>query len=333
MKAIELIAQESLSFTDQHPVPTLRPDDVLVKVKACGVTWIDRDIIKGKYLQLFGLPNVPGVSISGTLVEVGVQVKGWTVGDNIIGIAPIDTSGGWAEYIVMQPNWFVEKPKELSFEEAAGSASYGLRAFSVLHYKLRLTRGETILIMNGASASGHITLQLASHWGAKIITTGTTSQEFNYLKQIKADIVRIIDLNSENLVETVMEETGSLGVDFILENPDFAITSKYNISRRDFIKCLAVHGTWVTCNQLQLDPPDTKQLFLKDASVVFCFEPSWLLSQSQQGRYLHVLSDLAKMLSTKTIKCSIHSTVTLDKVKEVVGSEAPLVGTTVISFS
>jgi len=246
---------------------------------------------------------------------------------------PLDIGGGYAQLAALKSYQIVKKPQQLGHEEAAGALSSGLRAYTAMHYKFRITRGETMLILNGAASNGHIALQLANCWGAKIITTGTTTQEFNYLKQLNIGIERIVDLNSEHLVDAVVEETGGLGVDYLLETADFSVTmKKYNISSRELIKCLGVHSHWITSSYLQLDPYDSRQLFLKGASISFLFEHAWLLSPSQQGRLLHILADLMQKLTAKEIRCHIAQTFPLENITDAIAAfETNLVGATVLT--
>lgn len=51
------------------------------------------------------------------------------------------------------------------------------------------------------------------------------------------------------------------------------------------MRCLAVNGTWVAAGAMQLDPPEARLLSVKNAKVAFAFEPAWLLSSAQLGRF------------------------------------------------
>lgn len=74
--------------------------------------------------------------------------------------------------------------------------------------------------------------------------------------------------------------------------------------------------SWVFLCLLQLDPPHSDLLFMKGANICFLNEHTWLLSSGQQGRYLHMLSDLVEKVHNKNIIPSIHHTVELDHVPE-----------------
>lgn len=74
-------------------------------------------------------------------------------------------------------------------------------------------------------------------------------------------------------------------------------------TKHDIISCLAVGGRWVTSqHDLQLDPPNSLQLFFRSASLSFLFDQSWTMSAAQQGRWLHVVEDIMKHLESSSIK-------------------------------
>ncbi|XP_023220080.1 quinone oxidoreductase-like protein 1 [Centruroides sculpturatus] len=65
-----------------------------------------------------------------------------------------------------------------------------------------------------------------------------------------------------------------------------------------------------------LDPPNSRTLYLKCASVGFLFEQAWSLSSTQQGRYLHILMDIMEKVADGIIVPNIHHTVPFDSVTD-----------------
>lgn len=98
-----------------------------------------------------------------------------------------------------------------------------------------------------------------------------------------------------------MEETGGIGVDFILEDENM----EHVVSTTDLVTLLAPHGVWASSRDLQLDPPVSKVLKLKGASVAFLFRHSWTLFSTQQGLLLHIMTDI--MAKAKSIELKSHS--------------------------
>jgi NADPH:quinone reductase-like Zn-dependent oxidoreductase len=76
-----------------------------------------------------------------------------------------------------------------------------------------------VIVLDGASSFGSVCIQLAHHWGAKVLTTSSSDDEKHYLQIMEAELAHIIDLNqkSVSLKSVAMLETGSLGVDIIVD--------------------------------------------------------------------------------------------------------------------
>jgi NADPH:quinone reductase-like Zn-dependent oxidoreductase len=76
-----------------------------------------------------------------------------------------------------------------------------------------------VLVLDGASSFGSICIQLAHHWGAKILTTSSSEDEKRYLQNMEVELAQIIELNQKNasLKSVAMLETGNLGVDIIVD--------------------------------------------------------------------------------------------------------------------
>lgn len=67
----------------------------------------------------------------------------------------------------------VEKPSSVSYEVAAASVGAGLAAYTAVNYLGHVTAGDTVLVVDGASPQGYLTVQAAQAWGAKVCTVST----------------------------------------------------------------------------------------------------------------------------------------------------------------
>jgi len=217
----------------------------------------------------------------------------------VASIISLDIGGGCASYVVQKFYSVVHKPKTVPFEVACTLIGPGLRAFTALHYKFNLKGGETILVLNGASLSGQMAIQLALSRGAKVITTISTNKQKDFL-HTTLGIEKIIDLQKESLVSSILEETGGVGVDYILDESDDNDIEK--IPQNQILQILAPNGFWGTSKNIQLDPPQSKILTLKGASLVFLFRHSWTLFNTQQGRLLHILQELMSLAETHKLE-------------------------------
>ncbi|MFF7869454.1 NADP-dependent oxidoreductase [Streptomyces qaidamensis] len=169
---------EVLAFGEVHD-PKVGPDAVLVKVRAAAVNPVDWKAREGYLDGILApvFPVVPGWDVSGVVVRPGVAVSEFDVGDEVIGYVREDflSRGTFAEYVAAPLRTLARKPRNLSFEEAAGLPLVGLTAYQVLINVLQVKRGETVLVHAAAGGVGSIAVQLGVHLGARVIGTASES--------------------------------------------------------------------------------------------------------------------------------------------------------------
>ncbi|MEV7690496.1 NADP-dependent oxidoreductase [Streptomyces bungoensis] len=157
--------------------PKVGPDQVLVKVRAAAVNPVDWKCREG-YLDAIldaVFPVVPGWDVSGVVVQPGASVTEFAAGDEVIGYVREDflSRGTFAEYVAAPVRTLARKPRNLSFEEAAGLPLAGLTAYQVLVKVLRVQRGETVLVHAAAGGVGSLAVQIGVHLGARVIGTAS----------------------------------------------------------------------------------------------------------------------------------------------------------------
>ncbi|MEU9384761.1 NADP-dependent oxidoreductase [Streptomyces sp. NPDC048279] len=157
--------------------PKVGPDSVLVKVRAVSVNPVDWKCREG---DLHGVmdtvfPVIPGWDVCGVVVQPGPAVPEFAVGDEVIGYVREDflSRGTFAEYVAAPVRTLARKPRNLSFEEAAGLPLAGLTAYQVLVHALEVKRGETVLVHAAAGGVGSLAVQIAAHLGARVIGTAS----------------------------------------------------------------------------------------------------------------------------------------------------------------
>lgn len=280
--------------------------EVMIRVKCCGI-----DVITDPLMQRFvpdGYGNLPVIrTISGIVTRTGASVKRFKAGDEVAGIVPLDmakTLHG-IECTPIPAEYLIHKPVKLGWEISACCLLDGLNAYTALHYQARIRPGDTLLLCNGSDSAGIIMVQMAKHWGAKVLVTAANEEEAQILRMISNDSPQVFG-GHQLLHNLVMDETGGLGVDCVIDNgirqenfgkssfdDDFSKPTKH-----DLISCLSVGGRWITNeSNLQVDPPDSEILHMKGASICHLFPEMWLLSTFQQGRYLHILEDILEKAS------------------------------------
>ncbi|MEV8089783.1 NADP-dependent oxidoreductase [Streptomyces nigra] len=157
--------------------PRVGPDSVLVKVRAAAVNPVDWKCREGHLDQLIEpvFPVVPGWDVCGVVVQPGLAVTEFLVGDEVVGYVRQDVlaHGTFAEYVAAPVRTLARKPRNLTWEEAAGLPLTGLTAYQVLTKTLQVRRDETILVHAAAGGVGSLAVQLARHAGARVIGTAS----------------------------------------------------------------------------------------------------------------------------------------------------------------
>uniref|UniRef100_A0A667XGF4 Crystallin, zeta (quinone reductase)-like 1 n=1 Tax=Myripristis murdjan TaxID=586833 RepID=A0A667XGF4_9TELE len=293
-----------------HPKPlqntTLGHQDhshqVRVQVKACGLSPLDLKLLDDLGIQRDLIPV--GREVAGVIQQVGSKVSFFQPDDEVVG----KLLSSICVCVCACPP--VHKPEKLSWVCAAGALRDGVCAYTALHTHARMAAGHTLLVLDGASSFGLMCIQLACYHGVKVLTTSHTPQQTSFLEQLRPSVVRVIPVydSSSDLLSVVSEETGGLGVDIVIdsgvclheEEPE---EMKLLPHKHDIISVLGVGGHWVTSHQdLQLDPPDSRLLYLKSASVSFLNADIWTASSAQQGRYLHILKDIVEKMSAGVLR-------------------------------
>lgn len=282
---------------------------VRVQVKACGLSPLDLKLLADVGIQRDLIPV--GRDVAGVVQQVGNKVSFFQPEDEVVGILPLDSPcSGLCDVIDIDEHYLVQKPEKLSSVCVAGALRDGLCAYTALHTHARMAAGHTLLVTDGASSFGLMCIQLACYHGVKVLTTSHSPQKHTFLEQLRPSVAKVIPVydGSPDLLSVVLEETGGLGVDIVIDSgvrlqEEASEEAKLLPHKHDIISVLGVGGHWVTSHKdLQLDPPDCRLLHLKSASLTFLNPEVWTASSSQQGRYLHILKDIVDKMSTGVLR-------------------------------
>lgn len=164
------------------PVPTPKPNEPLVQIKAAGVNFIDVYIREGRYPT--PLPFVNGQEAAGVVTEVGDEVTAVKPGDRV---AYTSGLGSYAEYAAVPASRLVKIPDELEFEQAAAAMLQGMTAHYLINSSYPLKKGETALIHAAAGGVGLLLVQMAKRIGARVIATAGTPEKAQLARDAGAD--------------------------------------------------------------------------------------------------------------------------------------------------
>ena len=174
---------EVLTLVDL-PVPNPRPDEVVVKIAAAGVNFIDVYFREGRYPAT--LPFVDGQEAAGVVSEVGSEVKSWKVGDRV---AYTGVLGSYAEYAAVPADRLVRVPSNVKDEQAAAAMLQGMTAHYLVNSTYPLKKGETALIHAAAGGVGLLLVQMTKNIGARAIGTVGSEDKAKLAREAGADDV------------------------------------------------------------------------------------------------------------------------------------------------
>ena len=186
MKAIQVQktgGPEVLTFVDL-PIPKPKPNEVVVKIAAAGVNFIDVYFREGRYPA--ALPFVDGQEASGTVSEVGSDVKILKPGDRV---AYTGILGSYAEYSAAPADRLVRVPEKISDQNAAATMLQGMTAHYLVYSTYPLKKGETALIHAAAGGVGLLLVQMAKNIGARVIGTVGSEEKARLAREAGADDV------------------------------------------------------------------------------------------------------------------------------------------------
>lgn len=243
MKAAVLYAKDDIRI-EEIEVPELKPNEVLVKVKATGICGSDLPRVLGNAAHYY--PIVLGHEFSGVVEKVGTNVTKVKEGDRIAG-APLlpchdcpdclrgdyalcnnysfigsRVNGSWAEYVKIPEKNAVKVPDNVSFEEAAlfEPSAVALHALKLIGF----AGGENVAILGGGNI-GLLSLQWAKILGARFITVFDLDDErLETAQQLGADFT--INTTTSDFREAVNEITGGKGFEVVLETAGSTTTMK-----------------------------------------------------------------------------------------------------------
>lgn len=216
MKAVTFDPDNDTFSVNELPVPKAEGHDVLVKVDACGLNPVDGKVKYWKgAVSSMDARWVNGLDVSGTIVEMGSDVSGFKVGDRILCHGNMfRPHGGFAEFTIQDSRAIITHP-DMDAATAASSPCAGWTAWRALHDKLRIEERESILITGASGGVGGFAVQIAKAAGVKTIIGTCSARNHEYVKELGA--THVLDYNSDDIVEKVMEITGGKGVDVGLD--------------------------------------------------------------------------------------------------------------------
>jgi NADPH:quinone reductase-like Zn-dependent oxidoreductase len=221
--------------TQSAPDPKPADGEVLVRMKAASLNYVDLAVITGKLDPDLTLPFIPVADGSGVVEQVGRNVETLTPGDRVVTVYIPSWSGGrythahialgirpgagsvpgqLSELKLFRPSELIRIPDALSFEEASTLPIAGLTAWNALSYG-RIKAGDTVLL-HGTGGVSIFALQFAKLAGARVVITSSADDKLSRAKNLGADLT----INYEQTPEVEREVkrlTNGKGADLVVE--------------------------------------------------------------------------------------------------------------------
>jgi 2-desacetyl-2-hydroxyethyl bacteriochlorophyllide A dehydrogenase len=287
MKAVQLIAHGApgiLQYRDV-PDPNPRPQDVVVRVRACGLNRLDLWLEEGNLPMPLSLPRTPGCEIAGEVLSVGKDVSNWRAGDRVAvqsnlfcgqcefckdgkesiclhsELLGIQRDGGFAERVTVPASALIKLPEKVEFATAAALTLSASTAMHMLTCRAEVRPGDWVLAIGGNSGVGSAAIQIAKQLGTHVISTGSTEAKRNFAAGLGAD--HVVDTSRADWPAEVRKITQKHGVDVVVEHVGGEVLQQC-------FTCLARAGTIVTCGATSGREVELKlwPLFVKEQKLI-----------------------------------------------------------------
>ncbi len=190
---------EVLKYGDV-PDPIAGAGDVVVDIHAASVNGADWKVRAGGANPKSDFPYILGRDFSGFVSAVGEGVDDLKIGDEVFAVCDAGQEGAYAEKIAIKASIAAKKPSDVSHMDAAALGLTGLTALIAIEDTLHVESGETILIQGGAGGVAGVAVELAKHFGARVIATASAANH-DYLRQLGAD--EVIDYREQDFTQVV----------------------------------------------------------------------------------------------------------------------------------
>lgn len=172
--AIEQPGAGSRLVLRETPLPPLHPGEVRVRTAYAGLNRADLFQRAGTYGPPPGVTDIPGLEISGHIVEVSDANGRWRPGDAVCALLP---GGGYSEYVAVRADHCLPLPPGCDLKEAAALPECAATVWMALVDIAATQEGETVLIHGGTSGVGSLGIQMMRARGAKVLATVSSAEK------------------------------------------------------------------------------------------------------------------------------------------------------------
>ncbi len=290
MKAAILYADRQIRLGDA-PEPKIRPDQVLISPRYCGICGTDLHIYRGEFHDRVKYPSIQGHEFGGIVEEVGVEVKGLKSGDRVavdpiipchgcaacltghinacrtLKLLGVDLDGGFGQYVAVPSNNIYPLPDNVAMDCVPMVEMYGLGNHILRRGQVQ--PGETVAIL-GADRLGLSVLDVLCHSASASLTVVTDLEPFRLERARALGADYVIDIRCDEPVARVMDLTDGAGLDCVIECVGhYHLIDGQEPPLGQAVRMIRNGGRIVTAGLgEQLSPVHFKTLVLKEAQLI-----------------------------------------------------------------
>ena len=255
-----------LTEIDRHEIQ--RPNEILLKIEACGVCHSQLHGIEGDWKDLGippALPTVPGHEVVGKVVQIGDDVTKFKVGDRA-GITPLleackecqyckegkeylcessiilgeSLKGGYTEYVTVTEDFATKVPENMKPEYAAPLFCAGITAFKAV--KAAEPKSHKKIGVFGIGGVGHMAIQFAKVEGCEVIAFSRSQEHLDVAKRLGAVDAMTFSENQEELLKKLKEKHGMLDAAIVFAPADIVTDTAIKSVKKGGLIVIATIG-------------------------------------------------------------------------------------------
>jgi NADPH:quinone reductase len=261
---------------EEAPDPRPGPGEVLVGVRAAGVSFVDGLIVAGLYQMKPPLPFTPGLVIAGDVLATGGGEHGAGVGSRVVSCS--FGLGGYASHLALPAQAVVPLPDVVTYEVAATAVeSYATMLFALTR-RVAMRPGEWVLVLGAGGGIGLAAVDVATSLGARVIAAASSPAK--RAAAVGAGAQATVDYLAEDLRARVREVTGG-GADLVVDPVGDQFAEPALRSLRGFGRYLVVGFAGGSIPRLPLN-----RVLLENRSVVGVDWGAWSRQDPAANREL-----------------------------------------------
>jgi NADPH2:quinone reductase len=303
MKAIrvhEVGGPDVLQY-EEIPLPSPGPGQVVVKVEAIGLNFIDCYLRSGLYKSAF--PFTPGMEAAGTVTATAPDVTEVRTGDRVAYAPHI---GAYAEYAAVPADRLVKLPAGMDSHSAAATMLQGMTAHYLALSTYPLKKGDTALVHAAAGGVGLLLTQIAKMRGARVFGTVSTEEKAALAREAGAD--EVILYTEKDFEAEVMRLTSGKGVNVVYDS-----VAKTTFDKS--LNCVGMRGVLALFGQSSGPVPSLDPARLAK-NAIFLTRPGLGQYTATRAELLQRAGDLFDWIASGKLKLRISQTLPLKNATE-----------------